>query len=1040
MIEYIVKKRKITLLFFVMAILLGAFSFTRLPQQEMPDVVVQKALITTIYAGATPQKVEQTVTKVLEKRIKEVEGIKTITSTSGNGYSSIIVDSENGMDTKTVWDDVRKKVQDAQGDLPEGAKTPVINDNLTSSFIGSYALVADSAEPLNQLNDLMITWQDQLSALPGISDVEIKGLPDQEVRVSVDTQKLQQYHLTWGQVALAVQGQLNRVPTGNVEYNERTYQLIVKESKNASDLNQVILTRTSEGSPVYLRDVSTIQLTHSGAEYLSYVEGKPAITINVGAETGSDVPSTSKRVTDKLDELRKTVPSGVTFQTLFSQQDHVSEIFNDLSRETLIAIAAVILICTLGLNLLTSSFVALAIPVSVSIGMIFLPMLGITLNQISVVGLIIVLGILVDDAVVVNDNIERRLNNLHENPSKAAIRGTKEVSISIVTATLATISAFAPLLFLSGNVGAFIKPIPVIISLTMFASMVMSLAIIPIFREWYEKRRMQGKTKHARKPAGLLGSQIQALTRLYSGKLMPKVVQRPLLTGIVGLMIGTAAYGLIAWTPVELFPDSEEPNLTLNVQMPVGTSFKETDSIMKELATWVKKQPETLKVTYATGGAAPKLYSDLTAGLSSSGDDYGQVAVVGKEHVFDLKTTVATWEHHFKEVYPGITITTHVPRLGIPVGKAVSVRVTGDDTGQLQTLAQKVKSNITTISGITAVTDDVGIERYSLEMVVNKQAMDQYLVTYTDLTKTLLLLNEGLNVSQFDTGKDLVDIKLYLDHNDQDPYILFQQLNVTNANGKQIPLAQLVEVKPSFAIQKIKHYNMERTVTIEADVNGRTATEAVAEVKTKLSQMKFPEGYRWEIGGETSDQSDIFGDLGSLSIVVVFLILLLITMQFYSISIPIIVMTTVYLAAAGGIIGIFLTGMPIGFMSIMGIIALAGIVVRNGIVLIEFIEDTRHEGMELHEAVIQATASRFRPIFLTSLTAIVGMLPIAFMGTLLFKPLAFTIIFGLLFSTLLTLLVVPALYIVLAQYKLRRQKKINKVYGATGNKPSNQLT
>ncbi|KOS00710.1 hypothetical protein AM598_21460 [Paenibacillus polymyxa] len=264
---------------------------------------------------------------------------------------------------------------------------------------------------------------------------------------------------------------------------------------------------------------------------------------------------------------------------------------------------------------------------------------------------------------------------------------------------------------------------------------------------------------------------------------------------------------------------------------------------------------------------------------------------------------------------------------------------------------------------------------------------------------------------------------MYLNHSDEEPSKLFQQLSVVNAAGKQIPLNQLVQIKPSFAIQQIKHYNMERTITVEADLNGRTASEAMVDVESKLAQMKFPEGYKWEVGGETSDQSTIFKDLGQLAIVVVLLILLLITMQFYSLSIPIIIMTTVYLAAAGGIIGIFLTGMPIGFMSIMGIIALAGIVVRNGIVLIEFIEDARHEGMELKEAVIQAAAARFRPILLTSLAAIVGMIPLALLGSLLFKPLAFTVIFGLLFSTLLTLFVVPSLYMIMAKYKMRRQLK-----------------
>ncbi|TQR99369.1 efflux RND transporter permease subunit [Paenibacillus ottowii] len=1025
MIEYIVKKRKITLLFFVMLITVGVFGFFQLPQQEMPDVTIQNATVTTVYPGASPQKVEQTVTKELEKRIKEVEGVKTINSTSGNGFSSILIESKNGIDPQTVWDNMRKKVQDAQADLPQGAEVPVVNDKLTSSFIGSYALTAHSSAPLYKLNDLTNTWKDQLNTISGVSSVKFNALPDQEVRVHIDNQKLQQYQLSWGQVAQAIQSQMDRVPTGNIEYNGRTYQLVVRETEKADELNQVILTRTKEGNPVYLRDIGATELAHSEAEYFAYVEGKPAITLSIGAETGTDIPSMSEKVNSKLKELEKTLPAGVRLQTLFAQKDQVSHIFDDLKRETILAIAAVILVCMLGLNLLTSAFVALAIPISVSIAIIFLPMFGITLNQISVVGLIIVLGILVDDAVVVNDNIERRLTELGEPPSVAAIKGTKEVMLSILVATLATISAFAPLLFLPGNVGAFIKPIPAIVSLAMLASMIMSLTIIPIFRKWYEKRRQTRHPQGKSKPVGLLGQQIHSLNKLYSQQLMPKVIQRPLLTAMVGLMLGTAAYGLVPFTSVELFPESEDPHVALNVKMPVGTSIAETDQVVKDLAGWIKKQPETSKIVYSAGGTAPQLFSDINSagGNITYNETVGQIAVVGKENVFDLNSTVDAWEQHVKKSYPGVTVTMYVPRLGIPVGKPVSIRISGQDLNELQTLAQKAKEQIATVEGTTGIVDDVGIERYALELEVNKQAMDQYLVSYTDLTRTLLLLKEGAQVSQFDTGSSLVDIKMYLNHSNEEPSKLFQQLSVVNAAGKQIPLNQLVQIKPSFAIQQIKHYNMERTITVEADLNGRTASEAMVDVESKLAQMKFPEGYNWEVGGETSDQSTIFGDLGKLAIVVVLLILLLITMQFYSLSIPIIIMTTVYLAAAGGIIGIFLTGMPIGFMSIMGIIALAGIVVRNGIVLIEFIEDARHEGMDLKEAVIQAATARFRPILLTSLAAIVGMIPLALLGSLLFKPLAFTVIFGLLFSTLLTLFVVPSLYMIVAKYKMHRQLK-----------------
>lgn len=1020
MIEYFVKKRKITLLFFAIATLVGFISFASLPKQEMPDVTVQQALVTTIYPGASPQKVEQSVTKVLEKKIKEVADVKTIRSTSGNGYSSIIVESQKDAVPAAVWDEMRKKVQDASADLPSDAEVPEIDDQLTQAFIGSYALTSDSREALLTMKDTMLIWEDQLRTVEGVSKVTISGIPDQEVRIEIDTQKLAQYQLSWAQVMQAIQGHMDRVPTGNLDYDQRNYQVVIRDTTDPERLNAVQIARSESGSPVYLRDIGNSTLSFDKDEQLSYVDGKPAITVQIHAKNGTDIPSMNERVEHKLNELTSSLPENITFETVFAQRDKVADIFAGLTKETIIAIAAVVLICTMGLHLLTSSFVAMAIPISIAIAMIFVPMLGVTLNQISVVGLIIVLGILVDDAVVVNDNIERRLTELGESPKEAALNGTKEVSISILTATLATISAFAPLLFLKGDVGAFIKPIPIVISLAMLASMLMSFTIIPIFREWYEKRRKRVELNGKPKPAGLLGRQIQALNQLYSGKLMPKVVKRPLLTGLAGLLVGTAAYGLVLFTPIELFPESEDPHMAINLTMPVGTSLSETHRIVKEAAEWVQEQPEASRVTFTAGGNAPIAYSDLTGGGNiNDGDVYAQIAVLGNEDSFDLKTTPQAWRDQLQDKYPDIRVSTYVPRLGLPVGKPIAVRVSGSDMQQLQQLAQQVKEAIATIPGTINIVDDTGEDRHALEFEVNEQAMDKYMVSYKDLTSTMMLLNEGLPVSKLDKGSELIDIKLYLTQPQADPNVLFQQLTVHNAAGTPIPLAQLAEAKPAFATQQIKHYNMERTITVEADLTGRTATEVSNDVNQKFAAISFPDGYKWQLGGETSTQNEIFADLGTLSIIVLFLIIILITMQFNSLSVPLIIMTTVYLAAAGGIIGLAITGMPIGFMSIMGVITLAGMVVRNGIVMIEFTQEELHRGTPLEQAVIASAAARFRPILLTSLTAIVGMMPIAWLGSLLFRPLAYTVMFGLLFSTVLTLFVVPSLYLIVARLKQR---------------------
>lgn len=1020
MIEYIVRKRKITLLFFVMVMMVGFLSFFQLPRQEAPDIIVSIATVTTILPGASPEKVEQTVTKKIEEKINELQGLNYVSSSSSLGVSVIVVEAKPEVDAKQKWDELRKKVKDAEKDLPADAKQPIINDDLNRTFVQTFNITADSREQLYSMRDMMKSWKDQLRTIPGVADVTIDGLPEQEVRIDVDTQKLQQFGISWGQVLNAIKSENERIPLGDYDIKNRTYQLKIQDVKDPKALENVIISRSQEGFPIYLRDIGKASLTNEKVTFFAYHNGKPAVSMSINAETGSDVPALQERVDEMMKTLEKGLPAWAKKETIFSQTERVSILFGDLAREMGIAVIAVLLVCTLGLNLTTSFVVALAIPISVAIGLIFLPPMGITLNQMTIVGLIIVLGILVDDAVVVNDNIERRLTVLREKPFRASVNGAKEVSISILTATLATIASFAPLLFLQGDVGQFIKPIPTIISLTMIASMIMSLSIIPIFRQWNEQRSNKGVESY-RKPAGLLGKQFVQLINWYSKNLMPRMLKRPLMTGLVGVMIGTSAYFLIPMTPIQLFPVDDRPEMLVNIRVPVGSSIQETDRIVREVSDYIRKQEHVTMVSSYVGGSAPKMFGgDVGAG---DGVTVGQLVVKVDNKKVKTVDLVDVWGDEFKKQFPEASVIPKELEAGPPVGMPVVIRIYGEDINTLRTLSQQVQDKVSKVPGTFDVKDDFGIERYSLEFVVNKELMDQKLVNYTDLTRTIRLVGEGLPFSEYDTGNDLIDIKLYSTSAQEDPQVVFQRLTVPNLRGEQIPLSQIAELKPTFSIQRIPHRDLSRVVTVSSDVEGRTATEVMNDVKPLVQGIEFPDGYRWEVAGETSKQTDIFIDMGKLSIIVVFLIVILIAMQFYSLTIPVLVMSTVYLAFAGSLIGLFITQTPLGFMTMMGVISLSGIVVRNGIVLIEFIEEARHAGVELKQAVIQAGEARLRPILLTTMTAVAGLSPLAITGDVLFKPLAVTIIFGLIFSTMLTLIVVPSFYTVLA---IRKDKKLAK--------------
>lgn len=1020
MIEYFIRKKKLTLFIFILSILFGFLQYTQLSKQEMPNIIQKTAMITTMYPGADPEKVERDISIPLEQKLREVENIKELESVSQYGISTINIETEGNADAKAVWDVVRQKIDDMEALLPEGAAKPAFVENLNKTFIHSYVITANSSEQLLSLNETVTSWKNRLSSIEGVSQILVQGLPDQEVKVQVDAHKLQQFQITWEQVMQAIKNENERSPLGTFDHKEMTYLLHVDRSRDATELERVMIRKTASGTPVYLKDVGKVSLSHRQADYMAYHNGKPAIVLTIMGNTGADVDKVYTKVSKEVTALQAALPPDCELHTLLSQTDRVADIFHHLSIEMMIAIGSVILICTLGLNLITSLAVALAIPISIAMGFIVLPMFGVTLNQVTVIGLIIVMGILVDDAVVVNDNIERRIMTLGETPEEAALNGTKEVKISILTATLATVASFAPLIFLTGDAGSFVKPLPYTVIFTLLASMVMSLTVIPIFREWYGNRRKGGNKQENLKPPGFLGKQIDDLREVYAGKLVPKLIKRPVLYASGGLLMSTLLYGLLVVIPIDLFPKTDDPHLSINVRMPAGTSIEETRRLAADIASWVQEQPHVQTVTYAAGGQAPMLFQDMTAS-ASSGPTIGQIAVKGEEKYFQPDAVAGEWAELLETRYPGHEISLKIPKLGIPLGKPVSIRISGDDLEPLHHLAKSVKHIVMSTEGTLNVQDNTEHENYVLNFIIDKQAMDHYQVSYSNITNTLLLAGKGLNFSEFDIGGDLARMSLSLDNSDQDPEQLLGRLNVTNAAGIQIPLSQLARIEPAISTPKLVHYQLKPTVTVEADINGSSATRVVNDIVRELNQLTFPPGYHWEIGGEISGTYELLEELGVLYIVVLVLIFFLIFLQFYSFSAPAIILTTVYMAIAGGVLGLFLMNMPVSFMGVLGLMALAGIVVRNGIVLLEFIEEERREGVPLEEAVVGATRSRFRPIILTSVTAIVGMIPISTIGEILFKPLGFTIIFGLMYSTLLTLFVVPSLYLIVAKFKLKRQ-------------------
>jgi multidrug efflux pump subunit AcrB len=1071
MIEKLIKYRKVTLLFFIAAVMMGIVNVLTLKQRENPEVDLTTAVVKTVYPGASPEKVEQFVTQPLEQKIKEMSDISILSSNSMANVSVITVEI-HPKDIKRAWDTLRQKVQSAEGELPAEANKPEVNDDLSKIAEQILHFVVESPEQLEPLRPVMELWKKQLSTLSGVSNVEIVGLADQEVAVLLDTEKLNTFKLPWTAVAQALTNRHDRVPLGMVNQGAKSYYVnIPGEWKSAEDVANTDILGLPGGNTLKIKDVAEAKLRPKKQEISIVHNGKPALDLVINAEKGADIPSLQKRIDSKVGELQKSLPAEVQLVSLFTQKESLDHLFRDLGQELLIGIAVVIVVCSLGLSFGTSWIVALAIPVSITVGFIPVEMLGIDLNQITIVGIVIVLGILVDDAIVVNDNIQRRLQ-LGDSPAKASLYGSRDVAISILTATICTAAAFLPLLFLEGNIGSFIRPLPVVISLTLAASMAMSLTIIPIFRQWVGERALHKaqkklattvakglnkeqagsaseqagsspiqtgsvpdekgelavkvKSQQEEMSPGLLGGPIQRLSLFYSQQIV-RFLRRPLLTGIVALLVGTSSFGLLPLLGVQYFPPAEKDEMLIDFKLPTGRIFAETEFTMRRAADWLQEQKGVKFVSAYSGRATPKFYYSES---DRNGTNMGQLFVKIDPKLIHTKEVIDQWRPGLKQLFPeDIEITLRELEQGPPVGAPIAIRISGNDLGQLRELSNVVQDILKQVPGTSSVSDDVGSDMPTFEVLADPAKLNLFGVNDKDLTRTLRIATEGLEIASMQQGEKLIDVMFYAKPRSAGPVETMNNMYVPTQKGGTIAVKELGDIRTSYMVKAIHHRNQTRTVTIRSYTQDRLPDDIVKDVKAQLGSYSIPSGYTIEFGGENEERNEAFIAIGKLSVIVVLLIYILMVMQFYSLTIPLLILSTVYLAAGGAVIGLYLTDSPIGFMALMGLVSLAGIVVRNGIILIEFIEQARKRGLPLHEAVAEAGRARLRPILLTMATAIGGLLPMTVLGGNLWRPMGITIISGLLYSTLLTLIVVPSLFVILETWRGKRAAS----KGATGH-------
>lgn len=1004
---YLLKRSKLFIFLIFILMLVGIYTFLTLPKREIPETPVDLVMVSSILPGAEPEEVERAVTNPLERAVKKVDGIDTMKSVSANSASIITLSLKDGIDSEQAINKLQQEVQRSASELPENAQTPEVKKLDLAFPLVSYMFTGDE-KALANLETSFGTLSDELQSIEGVAGTTVKGFTEKQVMITLDPDKLAENRLQPFDVLSVLQQANQPLSLGTHDDGKERLVLTVKQDDGIEKLKQLQI----GDAAVPLAKLADIGEVAKEAKDIVTFDGQSAISYTVFLQPGQDIPSMDKTIAKKMDRYMEDLPDEVTAHTYESQANNVNSIFNSLYISLLIAVIAVLVVTTAGLTLYGSFAVALTVLASVLVGLIPIPLMGVDLNQISVIGLIIAIGILVDDSIVVNDNIQRRYK-LGDSPLDGAVNGVKEVYTSIISSSLAIVVTFSPLLLLSGGNGAFIKALPSILITTIIASTVLSVTLVPMLQFIKTKKRI----KKISDTPGFLGKPLEKIAVFYSENVLRTVLKRPLLVGIGGLVIATGLLFLAMLTPFEFFPAADKEEVTMNVRLAAGTTIDETNNEIQKMIDEVASEDKNVKETAIfTGSGLPNLFA---ASMDNTGENTGQAVFrIEKDHT-SASEFIDKWESELRKRFGDAEIFLDTIVQGPPVGAPVTVTIKGDDIDQLAQLRDDLKNRLLE-KGADIVTDNLGEPVPAIQYVPDRQALENNGISLSLVTNQLQLLTQGVPLFKLyegDISKQVVLKEKGVNEGEEvDLSKSVVPSMTTQGPPKLVPLDELLSSEKTSLIAQVPHEKGERAITLKAygDADGFKADMLDA---ADAEKKNLPEGYTISTGGENSDQQAFFAEIGILFLVVLLLVYLVIAFQFKSFSLPFLVLFAVYLGISGAILGLFITQTPLSFLGVMGIVSLTGIVVRNAVVLIDFVEARRLLGnMDAVEAIVESGYARIKPIILTSLTSIVALIPVAVSGDPLFEALAITIIAGLAFSSLFTLVMIPSLYLV--YYKL----------------------
>jgi HAE1 family hydrophobic/amphiphilic exporter-1 len=1014
-----------TLLIFVGVIVMGVFSVTRLPIDLFPEIEPPYITVLTTYPGVNGSEIETNVTKIIENTLNSIDGLKEITSISKDNISMVMMEFNWGLDLEEAVSDIRANIDMIYENLPEGCSRPIVFKFNSSNFpIMQYAITADESYPGLEriLEDNVINV---LNRIDGIGTLSLSGAPERYVYIDLDPNKVDAYNLSLEVVGQAIMNNNLNLASGTVKMGKESYQLRVEgEYVESNEINDIVVTTTPDGKQVFLRDLATVRDTIKDFSLEEKINGSNGVRLIVMKQSGGNTVQIAGDVRKQMEQIKKTLPSDIDIQIIYDSSESISESIAGLAETILYALLFVVLVVLFFLGKWRATLIiAVTIPISLVVSFIYLFLTDSSLNIISLASLTVAIGMVVDDAIVVLENIDKHIER-GASPREAAIYATNEVWVAVIATTLVIVAVFVPLTMLPGIAGIMFKELGWIVTITIVTSTIVAISLTPMLSSRLLKARNPNlieteKTKKERRFTyqKTIVHLLDIIDAWYAKVLRVCLRHKKITLSIVSLIFFASLIPvLMGMIGTDFMPQSDNARMSISIELESGTRIEETVKTARKVEnTIMRLVPETIIISSSAG-------SNDEAGISAlfSSTTNNKISMTVRTNkkgerdrsIFEIEEIIRKELEKMPEIIT-YTVTNQSGGGGGMGGNNVSVEIFGYDFNKTNALAADLSKRLENIKGARDIKISRDKDRSDLQVIFDKEKIAQLGLNQATVSAYIRNRVLGMSAGYLREDGNEYDIIVRLSEDYRNSISALEEMTLMTPMGKKIKLKEVAAIQEYWGPPAIERKRRERIVTISVTPVNTSLGELAAAIQKQVNTMDIPQGVIVNIGGDYEEQQETFADMILLLALILMLVYIVMASQFESFSKPFIIMMSIPFALTGVVLALLITRTSLDMIGALGVILLVGIVVKNGIVLVDYINLMRDRGYPLNEAIALSGQSRLRPVLMTAATTVLGMVPMALStseGSEMWVPMGIVVIGGLTASTIVTLIVVPVFY------------------------------